>query len=194
MAVDTLCWAQSLAPWLHRTIQVPTPVTSGVSGGFGCQSHRRSSCSLGILTLRAVQTAAMAPLWSQKRMENIIWVSLLIKCFGHYRHVLMSPAHPSLSSEIPQHVITNAVLTIAEYTQGMPFHWHTKKRQTQFRNRDLSVLQPGVLCLEGIKYWHTKMRLRDSEDRNHLLGWLLCVYYQIPQNLACGFFFVFFAA
>ncbi len=60
MAVDIQFWAQSLARWPLRTIQAPTPVTPGASGGFDCQRGARCNCCLEILTLRAVQAAEMA--------------------------------------------------------------------------------------------------------------------------------------
>lgn len=113
MAVDTLCWALSLAPWPLRTIQAPTPVTRGVNGGFRWQNLRRCDCCLEILTLRRVQAAAMALLWSPIRMESAFWVSLftlatpgwclIIHCFGLYRRALMSPVSVTLLKYLPCH-------------------------------------------------------------------------------------------
>lgn len=77
MAVDIQYWAQSLARWPLRAIRAPTPATPGASGGFVFQRGARCDSCLGILTLRAVQAAATALLWSQTRTATSVWVSLL---------------------------------------------------------------------------------------------------------------------
>lgn len=112
MAADIQCWVQSRGRWPLRTTRAPTPVTPGVSGGFGCQRGARCDCCLGILMWRAAQTAAMAPSWSQAKPENALWVSST-RPRSLEKHLVIDFLHSchywfSLSSG-----------------WRMPFHWYT---------------------------------------------------------------------
>ncbi len=160
MAVDIRCWAQSLARWPLRTIQAPTPVTPGVSGGFVCQRGTRCDCCLGILTLRAVRAAAMALSWSQTRAVNPVWVRHTVcflnasqvdvrsLCLGHYTVEVLSCLLFEFFSEIP----ANRLYAPCHYWRSpsrdcgihtghaIPLtHW--LKRQTKFRNKHIHVFQ-----------------------------------------------------